>query len=417
MAKSSTTFSSGFDEIVRSHEPLAPHTWMGIGGPAEYFAEPRSVEELQAVVRRASEEGLPIRVLGGGSNLLVRDDGVPGVTLRLSAPAFGNIQTEKRFVSAGGGARLGHVISSAVRSGLAGLEMLVGIPGTIGGALHGNSGSHGGDIGQWTCQADIMTRTGEILHRNREDLVFAYRQSSLDELVILNAEFQLEEEDPQELTKRMQKQWIVKKAGQPLAHRKRRLHLQKSARHQRRHVDRSGRIERHPGRRRGSERSPCKLHRGRPRSLQPGRAAIDRLWCAAAWPNYSASNWNSKFRFGNRPLASAARPKRNQQASHGWQLPNQCATDRPLSRRRIGRARNQPRQRRTSVSRSTRRRISPCADRSRVARFAFDRLGLVPSLLYRAARRRGRRRPGASRTRNISACHIPAAIRRPRNWR
>ncbi len=218
MAKSSTTFSSGFDEIVRSHEPLAPHTWMGIGGPAEYFAEPRSVEELQAVVRRAAEEGMQIRVLGGGSNLLVRDDGVQGVVVRLSAPAFSNIEANKRLVSAGGGARLGHVISAAVRSGLAGLEMLVGIPGTIGGALHGNSGSHGGDIGQWTCQADIMTRTGDIMHRNREDLVFAYRQSSLDELVILNAQFQLEEEDPQELTKRMQKQWIVKKAGQPLAH-------------------------------------------------------------------------------------------------------------------------------------------------------------------------------------------------------
>lgn len=218
MAKSSTSFSSGFDEIVRSHESLAPHTWMGIGGPAEYFAEPRSLDELQALVRRAAEEGLPLRVLGGGSNLLVRDDGVQGVVIRLSAAAFNHIEADKRLVSAGGGARLGHVISTAVRSGLAGLEMLVGIPGTVGGALHGNSGSHGGDIGQWTCQAEIMTRTGEIISRNREDLVFAYRQSSLDELVILNAQFQLEEEDPQELTKRMQKQWIVKKAGQPLAH-------------------------------------------------------------------------------------------------------------------------------------------------------------------------------------------------------
>jgi UDP-N-acetylmuramate dehydrogenase len=95
---------------------------------------------------------------------------------------------------------------------------MVGIPGTIGGALHGNAGSSGGDIGQWTCQADVMTRTGEIVSRQREDLVFAYRHSSLDELVILHAQFQLEADDPQELTKRMQKQWIVKKAGQPLAH-------------------------------------------------------------------------------------------------------------------------------------------------------------------------------------------------------
>ncbi len=218
MGKSSISFTSGFDEIMRPHEPLAPHTWMGIGGPAEYFAEPRSIAELQSLVRRAADDGLQMRVLGGGSNTIVRDEGVKGLVIRLAGNEFTQIQTDKLTVTAGGGARLGHVISTAVRSGLAGLETMVGIPGTIGGALHGNSGSHGGDIGQWTCQADVLTRTGEILHRQREDLVFAYRQSSLDELVILQARFQLEEEDPLELTKRMQKQWIVKKAAQPLAH-------------------------------------------------------------------------------------------------------------------------------------------------------------------------------------------------------
>jgi UDP-N-acetylmuramate dehydrogenase len=191
---------------------------MGIGGPAEYFAEPRSTDELQTLVRRTAAEGLPIRMLGGGSNVLVRDEGVPGVVVQLSAPAFSEIQVNKQIVTAGAGARLGHVISSAVRSGLGGLETMVGIPGTIGGALHGNAGSSGGDIGQWTCQADVMTRTGEIVSRQREDLVFAYRLSSLDELVILQAQFQLETDDPQELTKRMQKQWIMKKAAQPLAH-------------------------------------------------------------------------------------------------------------------------------------------------------------------------------------------------------
>jgi UDP-N-acetylmuramate dehydrogenase len=212
------SFTDDFETFVRSREPLAPHTWLGIGGPAEFFAEPQSIDELQSLVQRAASEGLPVRVLGGGSNLLVRDEGVAGVVVRLTGSAFDRINTQSNYVAAGGGARLGHVISSAVRAGLGGFETLVGIPGTIGGALHGNSGSHGGDIGQWTCQADVMTRAGEIIHREREDLVFAYRQSSLDELLILHAKFQLEEDDPQELTKRMQKQWIVKKAGQPLAH-------------------------------------------------------------------------------------------------------------------------------------------------------------------------------------------------------
>jgi UDP-N-acetylmuramate dehydrogenase len=157
-------------------------------------------------------------LLGGGSNVLVRDEGVPGMVVSLADPAFAEIQATGRKITAGGGAKLGHLISVAVREGLAGLEPLVGIPGSVGGALHGNAGSRGGDIGQWTCRATVMTRAGEILERDRDDLTFAYRESSLDELVILQGEFELEKEDPEELTKRMQKYWIVKKANQPLGH-------------------------------------------------------------------------------------------------------------------------------------------------------------------------------------------------------
>jgi UDP-N-acetylmuramate dehydrogenase len=169
-------------------------------------------------VRRCADEGIQIRLLGGGSNVLVRDEGVPGMVVSLPEQAFGAIATNGRKITAGAGAKLGHLISVAVREGLAGLEPLVGIPGSVGGALHGNAGSRGGDIGQWTCQATVMTRSGEILQRERDDLTFAYRESSLDELVILQAEFDLEKEDPEELTKRMQKYWIVKKANQPLGH-------------------------------------------------------------------------------------------------------------------------------------------------------------------------------------------------------
>lgn len=218
MAKTATGLGKEFDHIVRRAESLAPFTWFHLGGPAEYFAEPTSVEELAALVQRAKEQGLPVRVLGGGSNVLIREEGVAGLIVRLDAPAFTSIDVQGEFVVAGGGAKLGHVISVAVREGLAGLETLVGIPGTVGGALHGNSGSRGGDVGQWTVAATVMNRAGEILERKREDMVFAYRQSSLDELVILSAKFQLEREDAQELTKRMQKQWIVKKAGQPMTH-------------------------------------------------------------------------------------------------------------------------------------------------------------------------------------------------------
>jgi UDP-N-acetylmuramate dehydrogenase len=205
-------------ECVREHAPLAERTWFKLGGAAQYFAEPTTVDELLAVIERCRDEGLQVRLLGGGSKVLVRDEGTSGMVVSLSQPAFSQIKTHGHHLTAGGGAYLPNAITVSVGAGLAGLEPLVGIPGTVGGALHGNSGTHGGDIGQWTFRATVVTRVGEVLQRDRNDLVFAYRQSSLDELVILEAEFELEEEDPTELTKRMQKQWIVKKANLPMAH-------------------------------------------------------------------------------------------------------------------------------------------------------------------------------------------------------
>jgi len=203
---------------VRENVPLAERTWLKVGGAAQFFAEPDSIDELQAVIKRCHNEGLHARLLGGGSNVLVRDEGVSGMIISLVADAFTKIQITGRRSTVGGGASLANAITVTVGAGLAGLEPLVGIPGTVGGALHGNAGSHGGDIGQWACAATVISRSGEILQRDRGDLVFAYRQSSLDELVILSAEFELEEEDPVEVTKRLQKQWIVKKANLPMAH-------------------------------------------------------------------------------------------------------------------------------------------------------------------------------------------------------
>src|SRR5689334_22341028 len=140
---------SGFEKIVRTGEPLAPLTWFHLGGPAEYFAEPNNPDELAALVRRCRDENVPMRILGGGSNVLISDQGVAGVVLRLTSQAFNEIVISDDSLSAGGGAKLSQIISHSVREGLAGLEPLVGIPGTLGGALHGNAGGHGGDIGQW----------------------------------------------------------------------------------------------------------------------------------------------------------------------------------------------------------------------------------------------------------------------------
>src|SRR5690606_35869464 len=156
-----------FPNFLRQNEPLAPRTWLQLGGTAEFLAEPTSVDEVAALVTYCHSEGIAPRLLGGGSNLLVREEGVKGVVVVLTDPVFASTAVEGNTLRAGGGAPLAHVISEAVRCGLAGLETLVGIPGTVGGALHGNAGSRGGDIGQWVESATVLTRSGEIKERER----------------------------------------------------------------------------------------------------------------------------------------------------------------------------------------------------------------------------------------------------------
>ena len=101
------SLDKGFEHFVKRAEPLAPHTWFHLGGPAEFFAEPTTVDQLQTLVRRCREANTPVRVLGGGSNILVRDEGVAGVVVRLAAEAFSDITLDKDILSAGGGAKLG----------------------------------------------------------------------------------------------------------------------------------------------------------------------------------------------------------------------------------------------------------------------------------------------------------------------
>lgn len=206
-----------FSEITKADEPLAPLTWMKTGGVAQYVVTPRNQDELQNVVAWCHENETPIRVLGGGSNVLVSDDGVSGVVLRLSDESFGNVEIDGTTVRAGATALLSHVISESVTAGLAGLETLVGIPGTIGGALRGNAGGKSGDIGQFVSAVTVLTAKGEQFTRREDELSFSYRQSSINELVILEGEFQLQEDSAEEITRRMKKLWIMKKATQPLA--------------------------------------------------------------------------------------------------------------------------------------------------------------------------------------------------------
>jgi UDP-N-acetylmuramate dehydrogenase len=205
----------GFEHFVRQQVPLASYTSLRLGGPAEYFAEPTSEDELVQLVRRFAGRDLPVRVIGGGSNLLVRDEGVSGLVVHLGAPAFCELTVDGHGLTAGGGVRLSHFVSAAVREGFAGPEQLTGIPGTVGGALHCNSGAGGFDLGTWVERVVAITRRGERVERKKEAMTFSYRSSSLNELAVLSATFQFQRESPEALTREMQKTWIVRSSRQP----------------------------------------------------------------------------------------------------------------------------------------------------------------------------------------------------------
>ena len=207
---------SGFEHIVRTKESLSTFTGLRFGGICEYFAEPTSEAELTELVKACTAQEVPIRVLGGGSNLIVCSDVVPGMVIHLSAAAFCNIEIVGSTLKCGGGAALVQLISTAAREGLEGLEQLAGIPGTVGGAVRTNAGTNSGDIGQRTTSVTILTRSGDLETRVRDELRFSYRKSSLNDLVVLKAEFELQQADANEVTRKMQTLWIVNKGQQPL---------------------------------------------------------------------------------------------------------------------------------------------------------------------------------------------------------
>jgi UDP-N-acetylmuramate dehydrogenase len=206
-----------FTEIIKPNEPLAPFTQMKLGGPAEMMVQPRSRDELAALVRRCFEDHIPVRVLGSGCNMLVRDEGVRGVVLRLCEPAFTQIDVEGKRVLAGTGAAVSALISKAARHGLAGLETLIGIPGTVGGALRTNAGNRSSDIGQFVRSVEVMDNQGTIHVRERDELRFGDHASNLDDPVLLSAEFVLETDTLDGIMKRMLKAWIHRKAAQPFS--------------------------------------------------------------------------------------------------------------------------------------------------------------------------------------------------------
>lgn len=208
-------------DVVRTNEPLAPLVWLGIGGPAHYFAQPNQLNQVIELVQAAKTAGLVVRVLGSGSNVLVRESGVDGLVISLADAVDDGLVFNDSQLTVPAGTRLSHAVIEAVGQGLGGLEHLIGIPGTAGGAVVGNVSSGGRDIASLVSQVEVLEDDGTVRVIKQQEIEFSHRKSTLTGAVVLRVSFDLEPRDADELTKRMQRLWINRNAARP--HEERRI--------------------------------------------------------------------------------------------------------------------------------------------------------------------------------------------------
>lgn len=171
--------------------PLAPFTWFRVGGPAEYLFQPADADDLAAFLA-ALDPGVPVTVIGVGSNLLVRDGGIPGVTIRLSAKGFGQVTREEgNRIRAGTALPDKRLAAFALEQGLGGFAFYHGIPGTVGGALRMNAGANGSETRERLVEANAIDRQGNRLRLTNADMGFTYRHTAApDGLIFTDALFE-----------------------------------------------------------------------------------------------------------------------------------------------------------------------------------------------------------------------------------
>jgi UDP-N-acetylmuramate dehydrogenase len=209
------TWPGGSKCSVASRYPLSGHTTFRIGGPAEFAAKPRSGEEIAEVLRIAQGEGLPVRAVGAGANLLVADEGVAGLVLLMRG--LNELAIHGNRVTAGAGVTNSQLLGATRARGLSGLACLVGYPGTVGGAVRMNAGGTAGYIGRMVEWVRGVDASGRIVERSGAECNFRYRGSDVADLVVVEVGLLLDREmDPEEYAMRCREVFERKRDSQPL---------------------------------------------------------------------------------------------------------------------------------------------------------------------------------------------------------
>lgn len=204
-------------ERVLTNEPMSKHTTFRIGGPVDYFVCPENIEEVQKVVCLCNEMDMPFYLLGNGSNLLVGDKGYRGIIIRLYKQ-MDKIEVSGTKIKAQAGALLVKVANEACKNGLTGLEFAGGIPGTLGGAVVMNAGAYGGEMKDVLEEVTVLTKEGEILTLNKEELELGYRTSIIGRkgYIALEVVLRLKEKNADEIRAYMNELREKRVTKQPL---------------------------------------------------------------------------------------------------------------------------------------------------------------------------------------------------------
>jgi UDP-N-acetylmuramate dehydrogenase len=199
-----------------ANENLAPLTWFRVGGPAQVLFTPTDENDLAYFLKNLPQE-LPVYVVGVGSNLIVRDGGMPGVVIRLSPRGFGETEIAGDIVTAGAAALDRRVAETAAAANLAGLEFYFGIPGTIGGALRMNAGANGAETKDVLVEATGVDRKGQLHKFSNADMKFVYRNSGVDPSIIFtSARFRGKPAAPKAIRARMEEVQKHRETAQPI---------------------------------------------------------------------------------------------------------------------------------------------------------------------------------------------------------